>query len=398
MTTKPKVTLVLGAGVSVGLVADWDGLTRWLVGETAGRKLAGVEAGLPAAFPNTNQIEMELAFRALVERRARMKRGESTKRARPLGERMLELEREAELAWIELLRAGLYATGEGDGTRAPYLAERRAKRRPRGGASSCPNTTLRAIASLLHGEDALVGRVITFNADDWLEYELWRSAPRDFHKRFRIVTQPTFGPDARLYEDEHSARSTGPRVPIIHAHGFLCHPMEGARRTYSASGRRSAARGEVGASARQPSYDAPNMLVFRDIDYWRTVANPSSFANVTLLDALMNSRCLFVGLSFRDINLLRWLGVLAREHEDTWHRRWDLHFRAGDEPAGVGRSWMRRRNGHIALLGRDAASLGAYLAHRGIEARAVEDWAQIGALIREAITGTHARGGRQRAR
>lgn len=391
---KSKVTLVLGAGVSVGLVADWDGLTRQLARDAKGSKLVEERARLDASFPNANQIELELAFRALVERSLAARERAGVKGRRAIGDRMLALEREAELAWIAMLRGALYAPPRAaSAPPPPYLAGRGAGPRAHARRAACPNATLRAIGDALRDGRSPVRRVITFNADDWLEYELWRGAPRAFHTRFRIVTQPTFGPDARAYEASRSSRDPGERVAIVHAHGFLCHPMEPTHPTYSSSRARVGARGAHAKgrpprSPRAPSYDAPNMLVFRDLDYWRTVANPSSFANVTLLDALMNSRCVFVGLSFRDINLLRWLGVMAAEHEDTWQRRWNLHFRDGGESVATGRSWMRWRNGHVALLGADAAPLGAYLAHRGITARAVRRWDAIGDDLRRAIDGS----------
>ena len=342
------------------MVQDWNGLTDALQ-----KSAQGVEFPPLAhanAFPNENQLRLEVVWRAILAQEL----AESVATG-PIGERMLAIEHAAESRWVSLLRNELYSARGVDQAHGDYAAMRK---EPLLAPSDdpCPASTLDAIVGFLKNADApRVERVVTFNADDWLEYELCRRlGAASFHDRFHIVVQPTFGPGAAVDE---SAPSDGNglrfnRIPIIHIHGFLCHPGEKTHPSYS---------GRTPKHARQPSFDAPNMLVFRDLDYWRTVSNPTSFANHTLLDAMTTSMCVFVGLSFRDMNLLRWVGALAAEHEDTWRRRWDIHFTKGDESVNQGASWARRRKGHRWLTQKVPEHVCRYFEYRGIVIEEV-DW------------------------
>jgi len=59
------------------------------------------------------------------------------------------------------------------------------------------------------------------------------------------------------------------------------------------------------------------MLVFTDLQYWSSSARASSFANRIMSAALSEGQCLFIGVSMKDTNLLRWLALrsLDREHD-----------------------------------------------------------------------------------
>jgi hypothetical protein len=324
-----------------------------------------------APFPNDGQVRLELAWRSLreklLEQSAGSEKGHNADE--PLGQRMLGFDRKAETAWNETLRAALY-----DAPSSAPFADYAAQRATGDRAARIESSTLHMVADMLGGETTRhnIDRVITFNADDWLEFELWRRSPHNFHDRFRVVTHPTFGTSSVSYEqdDEGEAVASYRKVPIVHAHGFLCHPGEKDTPTYSASkndkGERNRANG-----GRMPSFDAPNMLVFRDLDYWRMTANPSSFANHTLLQAMASTRCIFVGLSMRDLNLLRWLGALAAEHEDAWRARWHLHFQQGSESLRKGNSWAARRTKHVWLTEIEDPTLRTYMGYRGIDMRTV---------------------------
>jgi hypothetical protein len=345
--------------VSKGLAPNWDDLTAEV------EKAAGIVGPRPETegirFPNENQLRLELAWRRLLGTEAE-KAVPKDPNASPIGRRMLDIERDAELRWISILRTALYNTGTQSHDATQYVSQR-TKADGLNKDSACPSGTLSALVEFLSEprHRTQIERVITFNADDWLEFELSRRLGRsEFFKRFRIVTQPTFGPDTTIGGEDHSSDR---RLPIIHAHGFLCHPHETKFGSYSDSPTNH---------ARQPSYDAPNMLVFRDIDYWRMTANPMSFANHTLLNAMTNSRCIFIGLSFRDINLLRWTGVLAAEHEDAWQQRWNLHFTQGDDAVRHALSWARHRRGHRWIEQKVAVHIEDYFRHRGISLMEVE--------------------------
>ena len=238
-----------------------------------------------------------------------------------------------------------------------------------------------------------IRRIVTFNADDWLEYALTRALGKGdlkrggaaFHRQFRIVSQPTYGPDSLVREragtddDDASLQS---RIPIIHVHGLLCHPAEDHKATASYA--------SPNDQGRPPSYDAPNMLVFRDLDYWRMTSNASSFANHVMLNALSTSRCVFVGLSMQDINLLRWFGSLAAEHQAAWQDRWRLHFDVGNESVSVAHGWTRRPNGHRWLTDSRDPVLEKMLEYRGVR-QLTTNWStstgpdSVGERLREAL-------------
>lgn len=367
--TLPVHTLILGAGVSTGLVPCWNQLVKKIESDSkAPANGAHLCESSTAPFPNDGQVRLELAWRSLREKLLAQSAGsdKGDNADEPLGQRMLGFDRKAETAWNETLRDALY-----DAPSSAPFADYAAQRKPGGMAARIEASTLHMVADMLGGETTRhsIDRVISFNADDWLEFELWRRSPPDFHDRFRVVTHPTFGPSSASYEqdDEGEAVASYRKVPIVHAHGFLCHPGEKDRSTYSASKN----------GGRMPSFDAPNMLVFRDLDYWRMTANPSSFANHTLLQAMASTRCIFVGLSMRDLNLLRWLGALAAEHEDAWRARWHLHFQEGRESVRMGNSWAARRINHVWLTEIEDTTLHTYMGFRGIDMRTVA-WPKMG--------------------
>lgn len=144
--------------------------------------------------------------------------------------------------------------------------------------------TLAVVARLIGQEHSLAGarrliRIITFNVDDLVERAVWNSAPR------KRALKPI------VRASHHPARGRGEQaIPIYHVHGYL--PA------------RDNARWHEGA---------PDSLVFTDSQYWSSVAAPMSFANRVMAAALHDSRCVFLGSSMTDINLMRWLAVRANE-------------------------------------------------------------------------------------
>jgi hypothetical protein len=363
--SKPMVSLVLGAGVSTGLVPRWGDLTNQVESK------CGAAPGALAGMPNEFQLRLELAWRTLRARCVNDKEFlEKFKRnGDAIGARMLAFEREVEREWVAILRACLYSDPEANALRTtPTSVE--------GGRFATKPSTLDAIVRTLIDDNRApqIQRVITFNADDWLEFALCRTLGRKaFHQRFRVVSQPTFGADVWVEspaEDEGESVAAR-KIPIIHAHGMLCHPSENVAGTASYA--------TPNDQGREPSLDAPNMLVFRDLDYWKMTATPSSFANHVLMSALGFTRCVFVGLSMTDINLMRWLGTLAAESESAWHDRWHLHFVKGDESLEKGFVWLNpktNRKRHRWLTAQpksDSAAVPEALGFRGIETVTV-DW------------------------
>jgi hypothetical protein len=79
------------------------------------------------------------------------------------------------------------------------------------------------------------------------------------------------------------------------------------------------------------------MLVFTDSQYWSTSASAFSFANRIVNTALSESVCVFLGLSMKDINLLRWLALRAldRDRDQLDFERTRLLKWLGDRTQGV---------------------------------------------------------------
>jgi len=147
-----------------------------------------------------------------------------------------------------------------------------------GGKSSLE--TLGEVLRRDHAGPRAITRVITFNADDLLERVVFKGRMMDYQSD---VVWP-------IARETHHTRLTQPRpIPLYHIHGFLPEHQSYLRR-----------HGE-------------DTLVFTDMQYWSSVANPNSFANRVFLTALHDSHCIFVGLSMADINLIRWLGIRATE-------------------------------------------------------------------------------------
>ena len=282
-----RITLVLGAGVSRSRnVPTWQTLTErmwqrfrsedslpWVLGAEDQKLLESVRKELKesadpqrrlladrinlSAAAAANSLGFQMAFEVLRDR-LNARRGPNSDE------------------FAEALREMLYADvtpprGEGD-----------------------PPDTLSALASIIQQEQASnsprILRVITFNVDDLLEYEVHQGIE---HWRATPVLWPIARPSNHIRSDGgHQSR---PPIPCYHLHGFL--PREAVWHE-----------------------DAPESLVFTDAQYWATVASPLSFANKIMSHALHDSHCVFVGLSMTDINLIRWLGTSSNEICDDKQR------------------------------------------------------------------------------
>jgi len=150
------------------------------------------------------------------------------------------------------------------------------------------NESLAVIAQLLVAEHRRKGRrriasVITLNADDFLEQAIARAAG----VRGELSEAGIIGAITR---STHRILPSA-TIPIYHVHGFLPTDLW-----------------TTGQSPRR-------MLVFTDLQYWATSATASSFANRIVSAALSEGKCIFVGVSMRDINLLRWLALRGLDRE-----------------------------------------------------------------------------------
>lgn len=179
------------------------------------------------------------------------------------------------------------------------------------------------------GAHRRIQRVISFNADDLLEQAVGLLAPRGARVLKTIVRA-----------SQHPERGLGTQpIPVYHLHGYL--PQRAGAEWH---------------------HGAPDSLVFTDAQYWSSVAEPSSFANRVMQFALHDSRCVFLGLSMTDLNLMRWLALRTLEVEAdkvsqfsrgklgdvrrATRRALDRHFwirPEADDPAGCTARWLQIR-------------------------------------------------------
>ena len=133
------------------------------------------------------------------------------------------------------------------------------------------------------GSDRRVESIITFNADDFIEQAICRASG----------TRDAFLPSELAGAITRSTHRVLPRnaVPIYHVHGFLPSDLW------------------------EDDLGVRRMLVFTDAQYWSTSANAFAFANRIVNTALCEGVCIFIGLSMKDINLLRWLALRSLEYD-----------------------------------------------------------------------------------
>lgn len=148
------------------------------------------------------------------------------------------------------------------------------------------NESLAVLARLIMQEHRRAGRrridaVITFNADDFMEQAVQKIAGIQHYSiqdPLRVVARSTHS-----FLGGPSMRS----IPIYHVHGFL----------------------PSGRIVKHNPDNYEHMFVFTDAQYWASSASGTSFANRVMASALSEGRCIFIGLSMTDINLLRWLAL-----------------------------------------------------------------------------------------
>jgi hypothetical protein len=186
-----------------------------------------------------------------------------------------------EPAFLEALRSNLYSS------KVRYPTDDLAGMRT-------SSESLAVIARLIvqeykRGSRRRIDAVITFNVDDLIEQAVHtvagfgRKRPPPGKEVVRVVARATHsylgGPLRRA-------------IPVYHIHGFVpSNHMANYLRHFD------------------------HMLVFTDTQYWSTSAGAPTFANRVIASALGEGRCVFVGLSMTDINLLRWLALRTIEKD-----------------------------------------------------------------------------------
>ena len=215
--------------------------------------------------------------------------------------------------------------------------------------SENPDDTLGVLIELLRREqqapDRRILRVITFNADDLLE----RGANRDTDAGKEPVLFPV--PRASLHPRYGECAFGKPPINVFHLHGFIPFSQRYTR-------------------------GAEDTLVFTDAEYWESVANPSSFANRVMTNALQDSKCIFVGMSMTDVNLMRWLGLMFNEFMAD--RRAHYAY-AGKSPAYAHKMARKALGRHfwICTRGDDPSRLiASHLERRGVKTVTLSGWGQ----------------------
>jgi hypothetical protein len=208
--------------------------------------------------------------------------------------------------------------------------------KPAPGVTDTLGTIARILRSEFERPKRRVLRVISLNADDLLEHEI--------HGSGSWKRAPALWPISR--ESQHPRRGTPSPIPVYHVHGFL-----------------PRARGRYA--------DAPDTLVFTDLQYWNAVAHPHSFSNRIVSHALHDSHCVFIGLSMTDVNLIRWLGIRAVAVQKD--REAELTGSSAAVRRGV-RSALRRHF-WVRTAEADPGGIASELLEcRGVSSVVIDDW------------------------
>jgi len=305
------VTLVLGAGVSLARgVPNWEDLAKKLWKAAFGRRRSPWQTDDDAPSPRNVPQFLPIIFELAY---------------RELGER----------AFIDALQRHLYA-----GVRYPS-ADRKFTR---------SNETLAVLGRLLAQEYRREGRrridaVITFNVDDLVEQAVAVVSGED---------NPTFDKEmVRVVARSTHSFLGGPLrrpIPVYHVHGFVPSNHMTKHGRY---------------------FD--HMLVFTDTQYWATSGAAATFANRILSTALGEGRCVFIGLSMTDINILRWLALRAierdRDGQQTVESKGAVH-QARFLDLGFRRHfWVRPASND------PTGFVTAFLGLRGVTGVEIENWA-----------------------
>ncbi len=192
-------------------------------------------------------------------------------------------------------------------------------------------------------EHRRIARVISFNADDLLER--FANVGHDHH--VKPVVWPVSRASYHPRRDE-CANGRSP-IPIYHVHGYLPRHDNAVR-------------------------EAPDTLVFTDLQYWDSVASPTSFANRVVGSALHESHCVFIGMSMHDINLMRWLGNYASEVQRDKLSEFTLR---GKAPRKARRAANRALRRHYWVRTKTCDVHGlmkSHLLRRGVFSVPVSDW------------------------
>ncbi len=164
------------------------------------------------------------------------------------------------------------------------------------------NRTLKCVGDLLIVENESTAKaefrrnpqihaVLTLNVDNLLE--LYCQSKTSGRKLLTMVDRASVGDHPDL-------------IPVYHLHGTL----DARDENFLAKDRPPTG---VSASELQKMVELIPDLVFRESEYYETIANPVSFVNHTPQSYLQRLNVLFIGTSIDDVNIRRWLYASFRE-------------------------------------------------------------------------------------
>jgi hypothetical protein len=139
------------------------------------------------------------------------------------------------------------------------------------------------------------------------------------------------------------------RIPFHFCHGLLSLPGENPRRNESSL----------------------DKLVFSETEYLGLAGSMFSWQSAVFLEAAMRNTIVFVGLSFSDPNLRRWLGFVHS------NRLAELRRIGSDTRASTHHYWLNRRPTSL----NERRWIEASVAHLGVRLVWLNDWSTIGETL-----------------
>ena len=242
------------------------------------------------------------------------------------------------------------------------------------------NETLRDVGDLLildgtkPRRNPQIHAVLTVNADNLLE--LYCHAKTSGNER--LVTMV----------DRASVGDHPDKIPVCHLHGILDARDENFRRTDSPCDSKADDFQEI-------TDELLPRLVFRESEYYETIADPTSFVNHTPLSYFQRLNVLFIGTSLDDINIRRWLYSSFQERvQERIKYLQEMHCKKYDaakfeaKKESVRHFWLRskkeRVNGKEAEISCETVKLvELVMGELGVQVVWCDDLADVQRCIRE---------------
>jgi hypothetical protein len=325
-------TLCIGAGTSYPMFPNWYDLVSGLVARDIGRDKAkdimpnlgkgfGLDALVQAARDRLSLSPDEFAVLLSDELYSNVKRGLTNPE------------------W-KTFRRGLASFHPGDMTPPMW------KKFETTMMSHFPDVSAVELANVVVDSEAAgsgPAAILSFNAEPLL-YALINA---------RASARAPHSPKATLDRITRSLsnRSSG-RIPFVFCHGLL--PIEG-----------------------HPSSDwhSIDKLVFSEADYLQVANSGFTWQSSTFFDACMSRSVVFIGLSFSDANLRRWLGIMHQ------NRLRELESIGHTSVVSAPHYWFRT----FPRTSEEKAWIEAAVAHLGVRLVWLKNWAEAGVALRSML-------------